>query len=159
MNKTRYPFFFDLTDDGRGFEVDIREVFLSDICLVELGLDGDWIGHITGIESLITPNATYSGLDIYEYKWNTVTGEFIISFGDLGDDEIDNIVQLSIYHPSRPDRNTAYYDEAQTAYTFTDKDLATFIGSDISRACFKIEPQFIENMRIVFGDLLTGIGE
>ena len=132
---------------------------IADICIVVMGTSGDWRGHITGSGSEITPNATYSGLPIFEYKWNIVTGEFIISFGDTGDTEVENVLQLSIKHPNRPDRNSAYWDETETAYTFVDLDLAQWVGSDLTRSCFLVEPQFIDIVDIDFNETQTGTGE
>ncbi len=131
---------------------------LSDICILVMGTSGDWKGHITGSGSVINPNATYMGLDIYEYKWNVVTGEFIISFGDAGNDEITNIIQLSVSHTARPDRNSASFDDTETAYTFTDLDLAQWVGSDLARSCFLVEPQFEEILRYNFGTVTVGTG-
>jgi len=130
----------------------------TDICIVVMGTDGDWRGHINGSGSEITPNATYAGLDIYEYKWNVVTGEFIISFGVAGETEIANIVHISVWHPNRPDKNSAVWNTTETAYTFFDLDLAQWVGSDLNRSCFLIEPQFLIVLDLDFSTIATGTG-
>ena len=120
-------------------------VLASDICIIIMGTSGDWRGHIAGTGSLLTPNAIFEGLDIYEFKWNIVTGEFIISFGETGTDEIANTVQLNIKHPNKPEGNSGVWDEANTDYEFTSLELAQWIQADLRKSCFnvKFQPRLI----------------
>ncbi len=123
-----------------------------------MGTDGDWRGHIDGSGSVISPGAAYETLEIFEYKWNVVTGEFIISFGPAGNTEIANVVQISIWHPQRPDRNSAAWDETETAYTFTDLGLAEFVGDDVDKSCFSIEVQYETLIEYDMATYKTGTG-
>ncbi len=111
----------------------------ADICIVVMGTSGDWRGHIAGSGSIITPNASMGGLDLYEYKWNIVTGEFVISWGDTGDDEVDNLRYMLIAHPKVPDKNETTWFTTTTDYRFTDLELAQYIDDDVDRACFHVE--------------------
>ena len=130
----------------------------SDICIITMGTSGDWRGHIAGSGSVISPSATYAGLDIYEYKWNIVTGQFIISFGVAGDDELANIVQIIVKHPRRPDSNSAVWNSTDTQYDFVDLDLAQWIDDDIARSCFIINFQPIILIQYDFSNILVGTG-
>ena len=124
-------------------------MYKSNICIIIIGTSGDWRGHISGSGSVISPGSTFAGISVFEYKWNIVTGEFVISFGDTGDDELANTTNsILIYHPKVPDGNSAIFDISNTDYRFTDLVLAEYIGSDISRTCFFAEFQPIELVRI-----------
>jgi len=148
-------FGFDIQLGGIGSGVGTSE---SDICIVVMGTDGDKRGHIPGSGSEISPNATYAGLNIYEASWDIVTGEFIISFGDSGNDELANVVQIVIEHPNRPDANSTVWNSTDTEYNFTDLDLAQWIGSDLEKSCFLIDIQPIVLMKLIFNKPLVGIG-
>ena len=111
---------------------------VADVCIVIMGTSGDWRGHIAGTGSEITPGYTYEGEEIYEYKWNIVTGEFIIAFGSAGDTELENVRGILIEHPKVPDRNVAIFDETDKRYEFTDLELAQLIAGDVEQACFDV---------------------
>lgn len=144
---------FDIMANGYGSGAS------ADICITTIGTLGDKNGYIKNSIGEISPNGIYAGLEVFEFTWDDiVTGEFILSFGDAGDDEVENVMQLSIQHPSRPDRNTAFWDENKTAYVFTDLDLAQWIGTDETRGCFIIEPQFELVVRYNYAEMLVGTG-
>lgn len=123
--------------EGLGY----NSIATPDICIIIMGTSGDWRGHIAGSGSVITPGATFEGLEIYEAKWNIVTGEFIISFGSTGNDEVPNTIQIMIKHPNRPDSNSAVWDSTNTDYRYIDLALAQYIGGDVTKSCFYVEFQ------------------
>ncbi len=116
-------------------------VLASDICIIIMGTSGDWRGHIAGTGSILTPNSIFAGLDIYEFKWNIVTGVFIISFGETGTYEISNTGQLNIGHPNKPEANAGVWDDTNTDYEFTDLELAQWVSDDLRKSCFNVNFQ------------------
>lgn len=129
------------------------------VCIFTIGSSGDKRGYIKGSIGDISPDATYSGVEIYEYTWNVVTGEFILSFGVAGNDYVTNIPELLITHHTVPDGNSAVWDDTQTAYIFTDLTLAQYIGTNTDESCFWVEP-VPENLFLYdFSTIDTGVKE
>ncbi|WP_297525108.1 hypothetical protein [Sulfurovum sp.] len=116
----------------------ITKTFDPNICVYAIGTDGNNRGYIENTMGAITPNATYSGIPIYQATWDVVTGDWIISFGD-GTTYVDNIPNLLITHYLRPDGNTAKWDDTAKAYLFNDLELAQAIGDDDTKSCFWVE--------------------
>jgi len=150
------------TKQGYGFGASVGFGFTTtgeaDICIVSIGTLGNKRGYIKGVMGEITPNASYKGLEAYEYTWDIVTGEFITSFGDTGDDEIANVEWLIVTHPNRPDKNSSYWNTTDTQYDFIDLDLAQWVGSDLTRSCFNVALKLDEVMYFNFSETYVGTG-
>ena len=144
---------------GFGFSFGFLQsgLFHSNICVYSIGSSGDKRGYIKGSMGAITPNATYSGIEIYEYTWNVVTGEFILSFGSSGTTELTNVSGLLVVHHTVPDGNTAVWDAAQTAYVFTDLTLAQYIGTNTDESCFWVEQLPEQLFKYDFAAIQTGV--
>ena len=128
----------------------------DNMCIISIKTVGDWTGHIAGSGSIITPNATLNGEDIYEYKWNNVTGEFVLAFGGSGDTRLDNTRGILVTHHAVPDSGVAMWDDTNKYYTYTDLDLATYLTANPDDTCFYVE--FVPETLITysFSEILTG---
>jgi len=116
---------------------------VANICVTTIGTSGDKRGYIEGSIGAISPNASYGGEDIFEFTWDVVTGEFILSFDD-GTLELTNVKHVLVTHPSIPDGNIALWDASETAYVFSDLTLAQAIGVDETKGCFNIQSVPVE---------------
>jgi len=127
----------------------------ANICVTTIGTSGDKNGYIESSIGEISPNASYGGETIFEFTWDIVTGEFILSFDD-GTLELTNVSDVKVLHPDVPDGNIALWDSAQTAYVYTDLTLAQAIGVDEDYGCFRIESTPITAFLGSFSEVLRG---
>jgi len=140
---------------GVGGGAYIEDEVVANICVTTIGTSGDKRGYIESSIGEISPNASYGGETIFEFTWDIVTGEFILSFDD-GTLELTNVSHLLIKHPDVPDGNIALWDSSETAYVFTDLTLAQTIGVDEDYGCFRIESVPVEAVLYSFSEVLRG---
>lgn len=126
------------------------------ICITTVGTDGDWAGHIAGSGSVITPNASLGGENIYEMKYNDTTGEIILSFGDSGNTELTNIKHILVTHHAVPDAGVAIWDSSDTDYSYIDLALATYLTANPDDTCFWVEFVPKQLIKYSFSSILTG---
>lgn len=126
------------------------------ICITTIGNDGIWYGYKEGSYGVITPNAALDGIDIFSMRCKA-DGSFVLSFGDAGNDQLDNVKQIEVTHYQVPDANIALWDETETGYIFTDAVLADIlINGGLDEICFWIE--FMPKVLIDydFSEILVG---
>jgi len=133
---------------------------IANICVTTIGVDGNLRGyrhadHIDGALGEISPNATFEGEDIFEFTWDVVTGDWILSFGD-GTLKLPNVKFVLIVHPDAPDGNVSLWDDTATSYLFSDLELAQSVDEDETQGCFLIG--FVPYVAVIysFSDILRG---
>lgn len=134
--------------------------FISNICVTTIGVDGNLRGfrhadHTDGALGEISPNASFDGEAIFEFTWDVVTGNWILSFDD-GTLELPNVTSILVKHPSIPDANMALWNATSTAYLFTDLTLAQTIDEDETKSCFNVQFRPYEGLLNSFFGVLRG---
>ena len=119
--------------------------YFTNVCITSLGTDGTWYGYESGNFGTANPSANILDQHFYSLKWKA-DGSFIISFGDLGNEQVPDVPQIFIYHKSQDAPLVAVWNDITTQYEGTDLALATTlialqIGGATSSCFFvQIEP-------------------
>ncbi len=132
----------------------------ANICVTTIGVDGNLRGfrhadHTNGALGAISPNATFEGEDIFEFTWDIVTGNWILSFGD-GTLKLTNVHHVLVKHNDVPDGNIALWNVTSTAYLFNDLLLAQTIGEDEDEGCFQLKFVPVTAVIYSFSEILRG---
>lgn len=119
----------------------------SNICVTIIGDNGTKYGALTGVFGEVDPRANVIDQIVYELTWDA-SGNWIMSFGDAGNEQVPTVPQIFLYHNYNIDNPVVLvWDESTLTYLATDLTLATLLinqyinGND--SACFyaEIEPE------------------
>ena len=84
----------------------------------------------------VSPATTSDGTTIYNVQFDTSDGEFIMQFGDAGDEELDNTALITFTYKGGYEL-PLYWDATNEYYSGTDTDLATEIALLVDeKVCF-----------------------
>lgn len=130
----------------------------ANICFPIVGTNGTKHGYVKNQFGEITPNATLQGIDIYEATWQS-DGTVIISFGDSGNSEPDNIKEILVTHHMIPKQDIALWDATNIEYTYNNIDLTDYLIANPDDNCMWIE--FVPKILISysFSTVFTGVKE
>ncbi len=130
----------------------------TNLCFYDIGTDATAYGFILGTWGTSIPTETEGAVPIYEFTWDS-SGLFILSFG-TGDTQLTDVTQISITSSLGTQKRIAAWDESETAYEFTDVNLATNMIAEYDTGvrdfCVKMEIAPDKFVSINFIDLQTG---
>ncbi len=112
-------------------------------CIIKLTqLPDGWWGFDLGQDptGTLTPDKTSSGIQVYSFKFNDVSGDWIVQFGVAGDENLPNstqgVLQFSI---SETDNVLLVWNEANLRYEGNDIDTAKAVVVEVGNdVCFRI---------------------
>ncbi len=82
----------------------------------------------------VIPTHTAGGVLVYSFYWDITTGQFIMQFGDAGDEKLENTMQILAVGKQKL---VLIYDEVEQYYTATDKEVSDGITAAVGEVvCF-----------------------
>ena len=97
---------------------------------------GTTYGHDLGSAvDTITPSTTSDGTTIYSFTFDTATGVFVASFGNSGNEQLDNNSVIVFEYGG--EKVALEWDDTESYYTGTDSAMATSLATQVGTlTCF-----------------------
>ena len=139
-----------------GFQGKINERINT--CFDPVIVEGDWAGSNEPATNIV-PAYTADGTLIYSYRMNTVTGDFVIKFGDTGNEKLDNVMLIIYKHDKY--KVGMQWDESLNYYLGNDIDAAQYIGLEKDNIhCFEslVIPELLQHFTFETIGVTTWVG-